>query len=77
MIVYPEGFVLSHVHFADGESDAVNTEINTITMPKDHEKNPFSKEINLMYLYWDVAFKFGGIRTRPDKVDKKDVSKMF
>ena len=79
LIVYPIGYDLSNTHFAgaDAGGNVVPTGRNPVKIAKNHSENGFDKELGMLCVHWDVAFKHGGIKLPPTKPDPQDLKNMF
>ena len=62
LLIFPEGVVLDNTHFAGEATPIVQTHFNPVMVIADHNDNNFGKDLHMMWVYWDIAFKDGGIK---------------
>ena len=62
LLIFPEGVVLDNTHFAGEATPIVQTHFNPVMVSADHNDNNFGKDLPMMWVYWDIAFKDGGIK---------------
>ena len=61
LLIFPGGIVLDNTHFASEAMPIVQTHFNPVMVSADHNHNSFGKDLPIMWVYWDIAFKDGGI----------------
>ena len=61
---------LDNTHFAGEATSYVAQQEVPVTIKKDEYSNEYGKEIRVLYLAWEIAFKNGGVKLDTGKVQK-------
>ena len=76
LVYMNEGVELENSHFAGEATSIVRTNFNPIKIEGKHENNDFNTDVHLLYAYWEIAFKDGGVKLGDEdegRVDKKNL----
>ena len=69
-----DGIELDNSHFAGEVTSIVETGFNPVKLASGHDDNEFNQDVRMLYVFWEIAYKHGGLKLGdPDerKVDKK------
>ena len=77
LLIFPDGMELEPAHFAGEATNKIEPKQNPITLPGNHELNPFGKDVRMLYVYFEVAFKGGGTKLMPKKKDVTTAKDLF
>ena len=73
LLVFPVSVALDNNHIAGEATLIVETKYNAVVVPDSHDTNPFKKKLCMVWVYWEIALKQGGIKLGAK--EKKTTSK--
>ena len=77
LVYVNEGVELENSHFAGEATSIVRTNYNPVKIEAKHEDNDFNTDVNLLYAYWEIAFKEGGVKLGDEDEGRVDKKKLF